>query len=407
MPILAFGLRHHQASADELTTFTACAKQAARTLHSLPGVRGMVGLATCNRCEIYLEADQFHPTVRAVRQVLAEAGADPVLLEVADAWSTRNAVQHLFEVTSGLDSMVVGETEIVGQVRAALAAHADFAGGALHRCFQAALSTSKLVTTSTDLPALGRSVASVALDLVEQRHGSLTGREVLLIGTGSYAGVVTADLVRRGARIAVHSATGRAAAFARTHPVTPIDPAGLHARITTAAAVIACSGSGVQQLSAADVVQARAGVFGLLPLVDLALGRDLDPALASTPGVELIDLDAIGRHAPATQTGSLQAAHRLVSQGVEDYLAAERGRQAAPAVTAMRSLVNELIDNELSSVAATSSPEVVEQLSRSLHRVTNALLHSPSARATDSARNGELDSYARALETVFGIEVHP
>lgn len=405
MPVLAVGLSHHQATADELTAFTACAEQAAAELRAHPSVHGLVLLATCNRCEIYLEADRFHEAVRLTKQALARAGASSVQLELLDTYAARSAVEHLFQVACGLDSMVVGEAEIVGQVRAALAASNGQASAALHRCFQLALATSKLVTNATELGALGRSVASVGLDLVESKHGHLAGRRALLIGTGSYAGVVTADLIRRGATIEVHSASGRAAAFARTHPVSPVAAGELATALARAQVVIACSGNGTPAFTGPELSAARAGIFGMLPVVDLALGRDISPDLAALPGVDLIDLDQIGAHAPSNRTHQLTEAHRLVSQAVDSYLDVERRRTADPAVTAIRTHVNEIIASELDSVNLQQSPEVAEAVSRSLHRVANALLHTPSQRAAESAGAGELDDYTRALNLVFGIEV--
>lgn len=404
VPVLAIGVSHHQASVDALTQFTACAQRVAPALREQNGVHGLIVLSTCNRCELYLDADSFHDTVHAARKLLADEGAGEVL-EAMDTFASRNAVEHLFQVACGLHSMVVGESEVVGQVRSALSNANQQASPALHRLFQMALATSKLISASTNLGALGRSVASVALDLVESRHGSLSGRPALLIGTGSYAGVVTADLVRRGSEVSVYSSSGRAAAFARTHPVTPLDSRKLPTALARAGAVVACSGTGVQTLTASQVAEARVGVFGLLPVVDLALGRDVDPELAITPGIDLIDLDVVGAHSSREQTDSLIRAQELVSQAVESYLGAERGRLADPAVTAMRAHVNDIINRELDSVAAQASPEVTAAVTRSLRRVGNSLLHTPSLRAAELARNGELDDYAHALETLFGIEI--
>ena len=404
MPVLALGVSHHQASADDLTRFTASATRAADELRAAPGVRGLITLATCNRCELYIEADRFHETVHVAHRLLAAAGAED-LLGALQARAARSAVEHLFLVACGLDSMVVGETEVVGQVRSALSDNGSMASPALHRLFQMALATSKVVASTTTIGSLGRSVTSVALDLVESRHGRLAGQRALLIGTGAYAGVVTADLVRRGAAITVHSASGRAETFAQTHPVTPLAPDDLTRAIARAKVVVACSGTGQQQLTAAQVTSARAGVFGMLPVVDLALGRDVEPQLAATPGVDLIDLDVVGRHVPAEHSGSLARARELVDRAVDTYLDRERGRLADSAVTVMRAHVEEIVARELDSVMAQQPPEVAAAVQKLLHRVTNAFLHAPSLRASESARAGDLDDYTRALETVFGLQV--
>ena len=404
MPVLALGVSHHQATVDDLTRFTACAAQAADELRAAPGVRGLITLATCNRCELYIEAYRFHETVRTAHRLLAAAGAGD-LLNIVAARAARSAVEHLFAVACGLDSMVVGESEVVGQVRSALSADGSSNSPALHRLFQMALATSKVVASTTTIGSLGRSVTSVALDLVESRHGRLAGQRALLIGTGSYAGVVTADLVRRGATITVHSASGRDAVFAQTHPVTALAPGELSNAIARAKVVVACSGTGHHQLTSAQVTAARVGVPGTLPVVDLALGRDVEPQLASTADVDLIDLDVVGRHVPVEHSGAVARARELVEQAVDTYLDRERARQADPAVTLMRAHVEEIVARELESVTAAQPPEVAAAVQRSLQRVANALLHTPSVRATESARTGDLDDYTRALQTVFGLQV--
>ncbi|MGI5950296.1 MAG: glutamyl-tRNA reductase [Brooklawnia sp.] len=406
MPVIAIGVSHHQASTDDLARFTAAAEQVAAQLRGLPSVDGVLVLATCNRCELYVDTQRMHQTVRTARSLLVEAGADD-LLGLLDVFIEAEAVAHLLRVACGLDSMVVGEVEIAGQVRKVLAsANEHGSSPALHRLFQMALTTSKRVANHTVLSGLGRSIASVALDLAEQRYGRLNGATALLLGTGSYAGTVTADLTRRGAHVQVHSSSGRAQAFADRHPaVTPVTTKDLPRTIAKAAILVSCSGTGTRTLRAEDVTNARQGVFGVLPIVDLAVSRDLDPQLANSRGIDLIDLDVVGANSPPQQADELSRAHALVNQGVDDYLEGERSRAADPAVTAIRSHVDELISRELGHVKAHYSAETAEVVQRSLRRMANKLLHAPSQRAADFARNGELVAYVEALHTVFGIEV--
>ncbi len=404
VPVLAIGVSHHQASADQLIRFTACGQQVLDELRVLPGVHGVIELATCNRYELYIDTDQFHSTKRQANRLLIEAGAGE-LIELIDPLAARNAVEHLLRVASGLESMVVGEPEIVGQVRQALTASPGRISPALRRLFQLALSTSKQIAASTTLGSVGRNLATVALDLAEARHGSLVDTEVLLLGTGSYAGAVTAELAQRGAQVLVHSGSGRAQAFARSHEVTAITAPQLPAVIGAVSAVISCSGLGGHTLTVEQLVAVSAGRSCQLTIIDLALGRDIDPLLADVPGVDLIDLDEIGRHAPAQHTETLAAANRVVQAAVEGYLEAERERLADPAVRAMRDHVNAIIDNEIESVAARATPEVSAAVARSLRRVAGVLLHTPSLRAAELARGGDPDEVNRAIETVFGVKV--
>lgn len=406
MPVLAVGLSHHQVATDDLTQFTACAEQASVSLRASHGINGLIMLATCNRCELYIDAENFHQTVRLTRDLLTEAGAGD-LVQVIDVYGLRNAVRHLFEVACGLDSMVVGESEIAGQVRSALQSHTQQASPALHRLFQMSLGTSKSIANATALGAMGRSVASIALDLVETRHGDLAGRQALLVGTGAYAGVVTADLLRRGAQVSVYSSSGRATAFARSHPVSPVTEDRLPSALADAQVLVACSGRGrrTHRITARQVADARGGLDELLPVVDLALGRDVSPELASTPGIDLIDLDVVGDHAPTDHVASLEHASELIDEAVENYLRAERARLADPAILAVRAYVNRIVDQELGAAAAHTSGEQDAAVRRSVRRVANALLHQPTVRAAASAQNGDLGEFTSALEKVFGIEV--
>lgn len=406
MSVLAVGVSHHQATADQLTRFTACASQVAGLLVDEPGVSGLIELATCNRYELYIDTDRFHTTMRATKQLLRAQGAGD-LVGLIDPLAARNAAEHLIRVTCGLESMVVGEPEIVGQVRAALGADSGRVSPPLRRLFQLALTTSKQISAHTPLGALGRSMASVAIDLVEQRHGPINGRRALLLGTGSYAGAVTAELIARGARVGVHSASGRAASFAASHPVEVVSDADLCAALTRAALVVSCSGRGVPTLTGEQLLAARSPEQARLPIVDLALTRDIDPALAHLVAIDLIDLDEVGRHAPPEQAKTLAAANDLVQQAVEHYLDSERERQADPAVRAMREHVNRIVDKEIDAVATRADPEVAAAVARSLRRVAGVLLHTPSLRAAELARGGDPDEVSRAIELVFGLQVEP
>lgn len=404
MPLLVVGVSHHQATADQLTEFSVCARQAVAPLCREPGVAGLIELATCNRYELYIDTDRFHSTMRAAKRLLGEAGAGE-LIELIDPLAARNGVEHLLRVACGLESMVVGEPEVVGQVRAALAAHPERMTPSLRRLFQLALSTAKSIAADTPLGAVGRNMATVALDLVERRHGSLAGQPVLLLGTGAYAGAVTADLGRRGARIRVHSGSGRATVFARSHPVAVVEPQDLAAALASCVLVVSCSGRGVRTLTAEQVLAARTPDRPILPVIDLALSRDVDPLLAGVAPVDLIDLDEIGRYAPPEQAQTLAAAHQVVRQAVERYLETEREKLADPAVRAMREHVNRIVDNEIEAVATRATPEVAAAVARSLRRVAGVLLHTPSLRAAELARGGDPAEVTRAIETVFGVEV--
>ncbi len=411
MPLTAIGISHHQVRLDDLAGLTRVAEQVTAAIDADPSLLGHVMLNTCNRFEIYFEADTFHGALENVLGAVRAAlpAADSHLVEQFEVYPGQAAVQHLLEVTAGLDAMVIGEAEIIGQVREALAAAGSLAGPSLTRLFHAALTTAKAVTAQTDLGAAGRSIATVGLELVEKRHFRLGGRRALLIGTGSYARVVTAALVRRGCTdVTVYSPTGRAEQFAATHPVQPVGEDGLSEAISATDLLVACSGGAATTgslIGTGLLAGARAGVLAVLPVLDLSLTGDVDPEAANLLGVDLIDLEEIGAHAPAEQAAAVLAARDLVTRGVDTYLHLEQGRAATPAVTAMRAHVSQFIEREIESANRRYDAETAAAVARSLRRVSNALLHTPSLRAAELARSGELADYSHALQTLFGIEI--
>ncbi len=411
VPITAVGLSHHLAMVEELAALSSVTDEVSTALVERTDISGFVLLSTCNRFELYFDAPTFHGSMATVLDVIKAAlpSEHAELAGEFEVYAGEMAVQHLLEVTAGLDAMVVGEAEILGQVRDALAAADTHATPTLRRLFNAALTTGKAVSSHTDLGAAGRSVAAVGLDLVEGRHFSLTGRRALLVGTGSYARVVTAALLRLGCTdLYVYSGSGRAEQFARTHPVTPVAADALAEAIASADLVVSCSGNehgGYPVLTTALLADARAESTALLPILDLSLSGDVEPDAADLVGIDLINLDEIGANAPAEQSAVVLAARDLVSRGVDTYLHLESGRAATPAVTAMRAHVSQFIEREIESAARRYDPETAAAVARSLRRVSNALLHTPSLRAAELARAGSLDDYQHALHTLFGIEV--
>lgn len=333
MPLVVIGASHHTVGLDELAALTPLGVTARARLADHPAVAGVLVLATCNRFEVYLDAIEFHPAVEATLTTLAEL-ADDRGARVVDDLQVRvgqGAVLHALTVACGLDSMVVGEAEIAGQVRAAVAQHDEYLSPTLRRLFQHTLATSKAVTARTQLGAAGRSVASVGLDVVEARHGALDRRRVLLIGTGAYARIVTAELARRGAHdVWVHSPSGRAEVFAAGHAVRAVDPGGLADALARAELVVACSGGSAPVLDEELLCEARFGAQAALPVVDLSLGRDVSSAAALLPGIDLVDLETIGEHAPGEAATAILAAQDIVARAVEAYVHVEGGRGGRP-----------------------------------------------------------------------------
>lgn len=410
MPVTAIGLSHHLVPLDDLARLSDASGSVLERLDAAE-LPGLVLLNTCNRFELYFETPSFHSGLETVLASVRDSlpTSERGLVEEFEVYAGQAAVQHLLEVASGLDSMVVGEAEIIGQVREALRASGDRASASLHRLFHAALTTAKAVSSETDLGAAGRSIAQVGLGLVESRHFALAGRRTLVVGTGSYARVVTATLARLGCSdIWVYSPSGRARRFAATHPVQPVPIDGLSPALATADLLVTCSGG---ERTTGPVVttemlaSARATASTLLPVLDLSLTGDVEPEAQSLPFVDLIDLEEVGAHAPAEQTAAVLAARDLVTRGVDTYLHLEQGRQATPAVTAIRAHVSQFIEREIEAANRRYDPDTAAAVAHSLRRVSNALLHTPSLRAAELARSGELADYSHALHTLFGIEV--
>lgn len=355
-------------------------------------VRGAVVLATCNRFEAYLdvvdELDDPRALLRAALPAAAPADADALAAGVVvlpgDA-----GVRHLFAVASGMKSMVVGEGEIAGQVQRALtAARAEgLTTPELERAFQRATSASRAVRARMDLAGSGRTLVRTVLDMLESRVIDWARPRILIVGTGSYAATTIATLRARGAAdISVFSATGRAAMFAAKYGVHAEDD--LASAISRAELVITCTAR--YTVTASDVPADGTARI----IVDLGLPRNVDPAVADVPGVELVDLELIGTHAALPELAA--SVHHLVGVYADAYLA---DREAAPAVVAWREHVQRLLETETARLGDRADDE---RTRAALRHFAGMLAHGPSVRAREYAAAGKLDEYIRALETVFG-----
>ena len=370
---------------------------------------GAITLSTCNRLELYAELPEDGTRdVALAQQQLAErvaerAGLDErFVLETMDTYHGTEVPQHLFTVVSGLESAVVGEREITGQVRRALnqARQSGTASGHLVQLFEAAARTAREVGARTGLGERGRSIVSVALDLADDiTRGSWPDRHALIFGTGAYAGATMAALRDRGcADIEVYSGSGRAQQFTDQRGGSPVTEVELPAALRRADVVIGCSGGSAP-------MPASAFPSGPRTVIDLALARDFDPAVADLPDVDLITLESVRLAAPEQAEVAVAEARALVDDAVEEYRAAQRGRSADAAIKALRRHTLGVLDRELERVRARHGcTAAAEEVEFALRRMVNQLLHEPSVRAKRLAAEGRLDRYEDALEAVFGIE---
>ncbi|MDQ0616512.1 glutamyl-tRNA reductase [Arthrobacter globiformis] len=385
------------------------------------GVAGAVVLATCNRFEVYCDvapaADPDITRKRVLHVISTCSGVSPYELDRAlDCLTGTAMTEHLFSVGAGLDSAVVGEREIAGQLRRSLASaqEAGTASGALVRLFQAASRAAREVGSLTALGEAGRSMVSVALDVASSKLGALSklgrqdlsGLSVVVIGTGAYAGSTLALLAARAcSAVSVFSWSGRAEAFASGRGATGLTSEDLPAAVRGADVVIGCSGRG-PRLGSEDFRTFRQGAAAPLVVVDLALSRDFEPEVGELPGLDLITLEHVRLASPREQTDVVRQAGELVRQAALRFVEDRQARLLDPAIVALRGHMQSVLADEVARVknqhGCTATAEAVEF---ALRRVVRQLLHVPTARGRELAAAGRQDEYTAALETLFGLDV--
>ncbi|WP_199441630.1 glutamyl-tRNA reductase [Umezawaea beigongshangensis] len=424
MSVLAVGLSHRTTPVPVLERVTVAESQLGKVLDRLLGSDGVseaLVLSTCNRVEVYAVVETFHGGVNEVVDVLAEhAGVEPAdLFDHLYVHYAAAAVEHLFSVAGGLDSMVVGESQILGQLRSAYgtADEAGTAGRTLHELAQNALRVGKRVHTDTGIDHAGASVVSEALADAEQALGGLAGRRALLVGAGSMGGLAAAHLRRAGiGEVVIANRTAangeRLAAALRAEGVSASSVAlvELRSELADADVVFACTGS-VDTVVGADLLtSALADRDPGRPLVvcDLGLPKDVDPAAAELPGVRVVDLETLQQRLTDAPTGQDAArAAEIVAEEVREYLASQRSAEVTPTVTALRKRAAEVVDAELLRLDS-RLPEldgaVRGELAKTVRRVVDKLLHTPTVRVKELASSPGGSGYAEALRELFGLD---
>lgn len=414
--LLCFSSSHRTADFDLLERLErhAPAITAALAEHS-DIVSGSVVLATCNRFEAYLDIDEPLPAARAVSAeavidaVSSASGIDPAVLRDASAVYCDHAVaEHLFAVSSGLESVVVGEGEIAGQVRRSLEA-ARATGSVtseLERLFQVASRTSRGVKNRTGIMTAGRSMVRLALDLAESRVSDWAQTRVLLVGTGKYAGASLAALRDRGVTdVRVYSPSGRAAKFARSHDIAPVEHDGLLAALAGSDLVVTCSAVTDYVLTEPMLAEAVAlpGAAERRLVIDLGLPRNVDPAVAELLGVELLDLETISIHAPLKELQAADDARSIVDAAAAEYRAQTAEQAVTPALVALRKHVFDVLDAEIER--ARGRGDASEETEAALRHLAGVLLHTPSVRARELARQGDAQAFIDGAAALFGVDV--
>ncbi len=371
-------------------------------------------LATCNRFEAYLDVDEPLTAARAVsaetviEAVSAASGIDADELRASsEVICDHGVAEHLFSVSSGLESVVVGEGEIAGQVRRALetARATGTVTSDLERLFQGASRTSRGVKNRTGITTAGRSMVRLGLDLAESRVTDWAATRVLLVGTGAYAGASLAALRDRGVSdVRVFSPSGRAAKFARSHDIEPIDGADLIAVLAECDLVVTCSAATDPILSRAQLAEAmnRPGALERRLVIDLGLPRNVDPAVAELHGAELLDLETISRHAPLEELNATEDARLIVGAAAAEFAAQSAEQSVTDALVALRTHVFDILDAE---IERSRGRDDSEQTEAALRHLAGVLLHTPSVRARRLAREGDAQAVVDAANTLFGLDI--
>lgn len=383
-------------------------------------------VTTCNRVEVYSAVDAFHPALDDVVTLLSRhsgLGADELSRHLYVRYS-ESAAEHLFSVASGLDSMVVGEQQIIGQIRTAYqsASKIGAAGTTLHRLAQQALHVGKRVHTETGIDSAGASVVSVALDraaeiLSDGASRSLDGRRAVVLGAGAMGGLAVAHLGRGGiSHIEITNRTperaDRLAEIAGDSgtPATAFPLDGLAEAVARADILFTCTGAVGTVVTLGDVhtALARRGDRGPLVICDLGMPRDVDPAVAGLPGVTVLGIEAL-KADPATSAAAADAdaARTIVDAELTAYTQAERMAGVGPLIGQLRGRGGQVVAAEmrrLESRLPDMDEKVRDEVANTVRRVVDKLLHPPTVRFRELAAQPDGENYAAVVRTLFDLD---
>ena len=423
MPILALGVSYRRASLDLLERLALGEDRLAKAYRRLTEdaeIGEAVLLSTCNRVELYGEVGSYHTGFLAMKRFLGDASEVPVeeLAQSLYAHYEDSAAEHLFRVAAGLDSMVLGESEILAQVRSARRrAEAEHTcGPAVAALFDAAVRTGRRVRAETDVGASPAAFVGAGLDAAQDVVGSLRGSAAVVVGAGTMAALGASALAARGASpvLIANRTRDRADALAARVGGTAVAMEELVSALADASVAICCTGSAGAVIGARVVTEALRGTgpggSRELFLVDLAVPRDVDPAVRDIPGVTVADIDDLRNRLEALG-GSVTEARRageIVEDEVRAFGVARRAARLAPVIRALRGAGDRAVEAELARAAprlASLDPgerEAVEALARG---IAAKLLHSPTVRMKElGGEDG--DAAVRLLIDLFDLE-HP
>ena len=416
MSIVVIGLNHRTVPLELLERTTVTAEALPKALHDLvsrPNINEVVLLSTCNRTEVYAVAERFHPAYADIRDFLCDLATmapedlQPHLYSQHDV----AAVAHLFSVAAGLESAVLGEHEILGQVRSAWSVAQDegTARSSLNQLFRHALETGKRARTETAIARSTASVSYAAVQMATERFGSLSGARVLVIGAGEMGeGIVTA-LARTGLGevVVVNRSHQRAVELAERVGGKALPLSALADALADADVLLTSTGAGSIVIEAEMVERATAG--RPLLVVDVAVPRDVDAAVADLPGVTLLDLDDLrdwaARGVAERAVEAAKVGH-IVAEEVGRYSEEAVARQAAPLVAQLHEMADGVRQGELErfarKLASLDERErtTVEALTRA---IVAKLMHEPTATLKRDAGTPRGERNADAVRDLFDL----
>jgi glutamyl-tRNA reductase len=417
MSIVVIGVNHRTGPLSVLERVTIQSDDVAKAVAGLSrrdNIREVAVLSTCNRTEIYAVAERFHGAYADICSYLCELGdldpndLNPYLYSQHDD----AAVAHLFAVAAGLESAVLGESEILGQVREAwkLAQAEGGARATLNQLFRQALRVGKRARTETAIGRGTTSVSHAAVEMLSDRVDSLAEQRVLVVGAGAMGEGVAVALAAHGAgEVTVvnrHEARAQALATRVAGKALPFDR--LHDAVAGADVIVTCTGSG-SPLITVDTVSPRRLADRPLHIIDIAVPRDVDAAVAELPGVSVLDLDDLRDWADrglAARSSEAEGVRAIVLDEVEAFNIDRRSREASPLVASMRRRADDVRADELERYAARlasldeSQREAVEALTKSL---VAKLLHEPSVRLKHDAGTPRGERNAAAVRDLFDL----
>jgi glutamyl-tRNA reductase len=412
--VLVVGISHKSAPVSLLERLALDGEAVAKLMGdvvSCDNVGEATVIATCNRLEIYADVDRFHGSVEDLSRLLVErsgVSTESVLPHLYVHYDD-GAVSHLFNVAAGLESMVVGEGQILGQTREALRVgqEAGTVGTALNVLFQQALRVGKRSRAETGIDRAAPSLVTAALDrsVVPAR-----GSRVVVLGAGSMASLAIATVARSGAAdvAVVNRTAANADRLAGEYGARSVSLADLDAELAVADLVISATGATGVLVTRDAVAAARGTVDRPLSVIDLALPHDVEPEVGDLPGVHLLGLATLADELRGSDAArDVEDVRTIVAQEIAAFLSARRQASVTPTVVALRTMATSVVDAEMERLAA-RLPDLDDatrvEVLRTVRRVADKLLHEPTVRVKELADETGGVSYATALAELFALD---